>query len=86
MYIDAMQQIYSNVTKVVVDSKQGSNLLYLPIDKIMQMNAGVSSPSPAVDPTVSNGPALAAQPVILPPVPADARSRDSSRSRDRDVR
>jgi len=86
MYIDAMQQIYSNVTKVVVDSKQGSNLLYLPIDKIMQMNAGVSSPSPAVDPTVSNGPALAAQPVILPPVPPDARSRDSSRSRDRDVR
>jgi membrane protease subunit HflK len=39
MYLDAMQQIYSNVTKVVVDSKQGSNLLYLPLDKIMQMSA-----------------------------------------------
>jgi len=86
MYIDAMQQIYSNVTKVVVDSKQGSNLLYLPIDKIMQMNAAGNNPSPALDASASNVPASAAQPVILPPVPADSRSRDSSRSRDRDVR
>ncbi|MEY3134209.1 MAG: Modulator of FtsH protease HflK, partial [Pseudomonadota bacterium] len=37
MYLDAMQQIYTNVTKVVVDSKQGSNLMYLPLDKLMQM-------------------------------------------------
>ena len=35
MYIDAMQQMYSNVTKVMVESKQGSNLLYLPLDKII---------------------------------------------------
>jgi membrane protease subunit HflK len=34
MYLDTMQQIYSNVTKVLVDSRQGSNLLYLPLDKI----------------------------------------------------
>ena len=37
MYTDAMQQIYSSTTKVLVDSKQGSNLLYLPLDKLMQM-------------------------------------------------
>jgi membrane protease subunit HflK len=36
MYIESMQQIYSNVTKVLVESRQGSNLLYLPLDKIMQ--------------------------------------------------
>ena len=86
MYIDAMQQIYSNVTKVVVDSKQGSNLLYLPLDKIMQLNAGVTNPAPLADASSSNAPASNVQPVISPPVPADARSRDSSRSRDRDVR
>jgi membrane protease subunit HflK len=86
MYIDAMQQIYSNVTKVVVDSKQGSNLLYLPLDKIMQLNSGVSNPPPAADASTSNAPASNVQPVISPPVPVDARSRDSSRSRDRDVR
>jgi membrane protease subunit HflK len=39
-----MQQIYSNVSKVLVDSHQGSNMLYLPLDKIMQMTqSGVSS-------------------------------------------
>lgn len=36
MYLEAMQQIYGNVTKVLVESRQGSNLLYLPLDKIMQ--------------------------------------------------
>ena len=39
MYIDAMQQIYSNVTKILVESRQGSSLLYLPLDKIMQQVA-----------------------------------------------
>ena len=39
LYIETMQQIYGNVTKVLVDSRQGSNLLYLPLDKIMQMSA-----------------------------------------------
>src|SRR5690606_16121990 len=37
LYIDAMQEVYSNTTKVLIDSKSGSNLLYLPLDKIMQM-------------------------------------------------
>lgn len=35
MYIDTMKDIYASVTKVVVDQKQGSNLLYLPLDKIV---------------------------------------------------
>lgn len=48
MYIDAMQQIYSSVTKVMVDSKQGSNLLYLPLDKIIQMTGQVSQEVTAV--------------------------------------
>jgi membrane protease subunit HflK len=85
MYIDAMQQIYSSVTKVVVDSKQGSNLLYLPLDKILQQSA--SNPAPAVATDAANANASApVSPVLLPPVPADVRSRDNSRSRDRDVR
>lgn len=39
MYLDTMQEIYANTTKILVDSRQGSNLLYLPLDKIMQMSA-----------------------------------------------
>jgi membrane protease subunit HflK len=82
MYIDAMQQIYSNTTKVLIDAKAGSNLLYLPLDKIIQQ-AGASNPAvssqpvaPLTEPT-SNP--------ISPSSPIDARSRDG-RSRDRDSR
>jgi membrane protease subunit HflK len=78
MYIDTMQQIYSSVSKVVVDSKQGSNLLYLPLDKIMQqVSAGTSAngSAPAVAAPVPS--------VELPPaMSSDTRSRDNARSRD----
>jgi len=48
LYIDTMQQIYSNVTKIMIDSRQGSNLLYLPLDKIIQMSgAPLSNTSPS---------------------------------------
>lgn len=84
MYTDAMQQVYTNVTKVLVDSRQGSNLLYLPLDKIMQMSGQGGEPSaaptaPAPGPS-GNGSAAA------PQAPLDARTRDASRTRDRDTR
>ncbi len=80
LYVDAMQQVYSNVTKVMVDSKQGSNLLYLPLDKIMQMNG------PSTDATTVAGSAAAT--ITAPTAPmVDTRSRDAAaRSRDRDTR
>ncbi len=84
MYLDAMQQIYGNVTKVLVDSRQGSNLLYLPLDKILQGQGGpvpdaTGQPGVAVVPaTGGTAPSGAA--------PADTRSRDTSRSRERDSR
>ena len=92
MYIDAMQQVYANVTKVMVESRQGSNLLYLPLDKIMQAtgtgNPGNSSTS-AIDSMLpgSSGalpPTLPAAPVNSAPV--DPRARDSSRTRERETR
>ncbi|WP_144112600.1 FtsH protease activity modulator HflK [Paraburkholderia sp. BCC1886] len=36
MYLETMQQIYSNTTKVFVDSKNGNNVLYLPLDKLVE--------------------------------------------------
>jgi membrane protease subunit HflK len=39
MYIDTMQQIYTNVSKVLIDTHQGQNLLYLPLDKIIQLTS-----------------------------------------------
>jgi modulator of FtsH protease HflK len=36
LYIDAMQEVYTNVTKVIVNSKGNSQLLYLPLDKLIE--------------------------------------------------
>ncbi|CAB3747566.1 hypothetical protein LMG29542_00495 [Paraburkholderia humisilvae] len=38
MYLDTMQYIYSNTTKVFVDSKASNNVLYLPLDKLVADN------------------------------------------------
>ncbi|MFS2164075.1 FtsH protease activity modulator HflK [Variovorax sp. Varisp62] len=87
MYTDAMQQIYASTTKVLVDSKQGSNLLYLPIDKLMQLsgNSAAATPVDAASPNVAG--TAPAQSSVIPVAPAtnDVRARDG-RSRDRDVR
>jgi membrane protease subunit HflK len=84
MYTDAMQQIYSSVTKVMVDSKQGSNLLYLPLDKLMQA-AGTAASSSSPDIAVVPATPAAAAP-SAPSAAADIRSRDGGRTRDRDNR
>jgi membrane protease subunit HflK len=85
MYTDTMQQVYSNVTKVLVESRQGSNLLYLPLDKIMQMTGtggGAAAGSDAAAP-LSTAPAAQAP---LNGVPVDPRARDTSRTRERETR
>jgi membrane protease subunit HflK len=79
MYTDTMQQIYSNVTKVLVDSKQGSNLLYLPLDKIMQQVTQTAPP--AMDVPASTASGNAASNGVT-----DTRARDLQRSRERDPR
>jgi membrane protease subunit HflK len=85
MYLDAMQQIYGNVTKVLVDSRQGSNLLYLPLDKIIQMSGAPGTPAPAeAAPAAAPAPATNPTPAAAPTV--DARSRDAARTRDREAR
>lgn len=82
LYTEAMQDVYSNVTKILVDSRQGSNLLYLPLDKIMQ-NAG-ASPQSAQEATVRAPTQNGA--TAVPANPVDSRARDVNRSRDRDSR
>ena len=35
MYLEAMQTVYTNTTKVLVDQKSNSNLLFLPLDRLI---------------------------------------------------
>jgi membrane protease subunit HflK len=76
MYIDTMQTVYTNVSKLMVDTRNNSNLLYLPLDKLLQASAAPAATAPA------------APAVETPPITgvADARSRENQRGRDRESR
>ncbi|XHS78181.1 FtsH protease activity modulator HflK [Burkholderiaceae bacterium UC74_6] len=74
LYIDTMKQVYSNVTKVMVDSRSGSNLLYLPLDKLIQQsNSSVTASTPV---------AVSSSDASAPSTSSDARARDTTRSRE----
>lgn len=58
MYLDTMQQVYANTSKVLVDAKGQGNLLYLPLDKLMQSAAGMAATQAgSVDVPATNTPA-----------------------------
>jgi len=98
MYLETMQQIYTNTSKVMVDAKGGGNLLYLPLDKLMQA-AGAQTAVIASEPAaqlhaaplapVSNEvpPQMEKAPLVdqggIYSSPAASRSRESLRSRER---
>lgn len=81
MYQDAMQQVLSNTTKIMVDDKQGGNLLYLPLDKLMQA-AGAST----ADATAANAASATPSTQANTTTETGSRSRDAFRSRDREAR
>jgi modulator of FtsH protease HflK len=90
MYLDAMTQIYSNVSKIMVDSKQGNNLLYMPLDRIIQMTGQAAADAgPVAGASTSGvgaaGSAQGALPVVPVPTP-DSRARENARGRDREGR
>src|SRR5713226_3357234 len=77
LYLDTIQQILSSVAKILIDAKAGSNLLYLPLDKIIQMSTAIAQP----EGQASSAPSRVTEP---PPAPdAGARSRDALRGRER---
>jgi membrane protease subunit HflK len=78
LYLDMMEQVLSNTSKVIVDQKNGSNLLYLPLDKLIHMSG----------PSSSSGTMPEAQPVSPPEPAADAasRTREAFRGRERETR
>ena len=79
MYLDMMQQVMGNVSKVMVDQKNGNSLLYLPLDKLIQASrpgAADTDLQPAAKADTSQGNDNAAA----------QRARDSLLSRDREAR
>jgi membrane protease subunit HflK len=76
LYIESMESVLAETNTVMVDVKGGNNLLYLPLDKMMQ-----HQPSPP--PPMSSQPSTADQPQSQPVVVQEqAVERTSIRSRD----
>ena len=84
IYLDTMQQILSSTTKIVVDQKGGNNLLYLPIDKIMQMATQQSAQVTVEAPRASSTPDTSTSSTPTLPETLPSR-RDALRSRDREA-
>jgi membrane protease subunit HflK len=82
MYLETMQTVFTNASKVMVDTRTNNSLLYLPLDKLMQQTiAEVNTAAPRA-PGVTPSPE-----VTTTPAPATTdRSRDGARSRDREPR
>jgi membrane protease subunit HflK len=78
IYIETMQQVLSSTSKIVVDTKGSGNLLYLPLDKLMQQGGAASMSEAQQSQRASPEPAL--------PADAGPRSRDTLRGRERGER
>ena len=79
MYLDTMQTVMNNTSKVLIDQKGGNNLLYLPLDKLQQL---VNQPLTGVSDVLSSMPSSSSTPLSS----REPRSRDALRSRDREDR
>ncbi len=79
LYLDMMQQVLSNTSKIMIDQQSSSNLLYLPLEKLIGMSGSAPVPSSVTQmqpsmsqETMSGG--------------SNARSREVFRGREREMR
>jgi len=46
MYIETMEQVLSSTTKILIDQKGSGNVIYLPLDRMLQQGAGAAAAGP----------------------------------------
>lgn len=80
MYLETMQQVFSNTTKVYIDSRNAS-LLSLPLDRLLQGQGAGPGVAPGAAAPASAPTAVAP----LEPASDVNRAREGLRSRDRDA-
>ncbi|HEX7237391.1 MAG TPA: protease modulator HflK, partial [Gammaproteobacteria bacterium] len=63
MYIETLEEILRTSTKVLVDTNGGNNLLYLPLDQLVQRRPGQpSTDAPATPTAPSSNPSTSVRP------------------------
>jgi membrane protease subunit HflK len=81
LYLDAMRDVFTNITKVMIDARSSTNLLGLPLDRLLQQpGAGAAAPGAAPAPSAPAAEVTPASGSV------DVRSREGQRGRDRDSR
>ncbi|CAD85196.1 MULTISPECIES: FtsH protease activity modulator HflK [Nitrosomonas] len=79
MYFDTIQQVLSSTSKILIDQeKGGSNLLYLPLDKLIQADSSATRSSVAAARSQNESQEFSSD--------VGSRSRESFRSREREMR
>jgi membrane protease subunit HflK len=79
LYIDAMREVYSSITKVMIDAQNNTSLLQLPLERLLQQAA--APPAPGAGAAPAPGPETSPASTAV-----DVRSRENQRGRDRDSR
>jgi len=73
LYIETLQQVLSNTNKILMDFRGAGNLLYLPLDKLMQQGGATPSEGQAMPRLAPDQPSADSAP----------RSREALRNRER---
>jgi membrane protease subunit HflK len=53
LYLDSISKVYGNSSKVLVDVEGGNNMMYIPLDKIMESNRGARDSGTASNADIS---------------------------------
>tara|TARA_R110002049_G_scaffold105116_11_gene251870 strand:- start:880 stop:2148 length:1269 start_codon:yes stop_codon:yes gene_type:complete len=81
MYLDTIQQVMSNTSKVMIDADNGGNLLLLPLDKLIgQAGSGAGTESSRAQSQTSSSTSTPLR--QSQPIPFDPRDRDMMRNRE----
>ncbi|UFH49125.1 FtsH protease activity modulator HflK [Pseudomonas sp. KNUC1026] len=75
LYLETMQEVYSNTSKVMVNGDKGQNLLYLPLDKMIEKSRAPSASSSS--PASGNSADAAARTATDQQQQRDLRTRES---------
>lgn len=54
MYLETMEYVYGNTSKILVDVKNSNNLMYLPLDQLMKQGAAAPTATPGSTPVRAN--------------------------------
>ncbi len=76
LYLETMQEVLSNTSKVMIDADSGGNLLLMPLDRLLHGGAAAPPAESKTQPTSTPGPTRSTEPLF------DPRDREMMRSRD----